>query len=155
MELTSIIYCFILWCFRHLQNACIFRRTRYRLVSKPVSIFPGRPLIVIGFRHPPFLQGDSFPRYSSWDNIFPNTLFRFGAKILCTCFRGLSCFKPLWIGIMAKRDVIDQARLSAYFTEMSDDIFKEKLRRIVSIPILNSIDLILSLTYMFFNVSLS
>ena len=33
---------------------------------------------------------------------------------------------------MAKRDVIEQARLSAYFTEMSDEIFKEKLRKIVS-----------------------
>ena len=56
---------------------------------------------------------------------------------------------------MAKRDVIEQARLSAYFTEMSDDIFKEKLRRIVSIPTLNSLDLILSLTHVFFNFSIS
>ena len=51
---------------------------------------------------------------------------------------------------MAKRDVIDQARLSAYFTEISDDIFKEKLRRIVSIPTLNSLNLILSPTHVFF-----
>ena len=126
MELTSIIP----RCFRHLQNACIFCRTRQILVSKPVSIFSGRPLIVTGFDTPLSCGETIFPAQISCRRTFsPDTLFRFGAKLLRTRFRGSRVFAPC----PKKQMLLNKPDWLVYFSEMQEEFFEDKLRRIVSL----------------------
>ena len=88
MELTSIIYDFTPRCFRHLQNACIFCRTRgggIVGVETGFDIFrtpPDRNQ----FRHLPFLRGNYFPRHYFRDNIFLGHPFTFWRQLVHTRF---------------------------------------------------------------------
>ena len=97
-------------------------------MSKPVSMFTGRPLLVIGFDTSLSCRETIFPAITCGITFPRDTLFRFGAKQLRTHFRGSLAFYKM----SKKTDVIDQARLAAYFAEMQEDFFEHKLRRIVS-----------------------
>ena len=108
------------------------RGERELLVSKPVSIFSGRPPDRNRFRHPPFLRGNYFPRHYLRDNIFLGHPFTFLAPISAHALFVVPTFR---LKMSKKPDIIDQARLSAYFAEMQEEFFEDKLRRIVSFQV--------------------
>ena len=81
------------------------------------------------FRHPPYLQGNYFPRLCLGTTFSRDTLLRFGAN---QCARAFSWL--LILSTMSKQsDIIDQARLSAYFADMQEEFFEDKLKRLVSL----------------------